>query len=112
MSADYFKGLEDLAVGISIPILLAVSASFVRIHTVGWRGIKHFLGSVATSILVACLVFWALDIFAISLYVKVSIVGASSYMGGTLLDSIMHRLQKQIEHGKLPILGETPEGKD
>lgn len=106
-SPDLMKGWEEIAVGVGTPILLSSIATVVRIMRYGWKGVKHFIASVSTSIFVGVLVSWSLDYFELKGTVCAAIISLCAYMSGTLLDSLVFRAKKVVQEGSIILPGKT-----
>ncbi len=102
MAVNFFSGMGELLDGIGVPIVLSLTASFVRILRFGWVSTKRQLSSVTSSLFVGQVVFWGLSYWDVDQTVKAALVSISAYMGHALLDTIILRLKHDIENGVLP----------
>ena len=101
MTGSAFDGLADIVGGIVVPLLLSSVSTCVRISRYGWKGARHFVASLVTSIFTGVVVFWGLDYFDLSPTVVASITSVSAYMGGSLLDTFAFRVRQVVAHGHL-----------
>ena len=96
------QGVSELIVGIFVPIILSLVSTAVRLLRYGWKGVRHFLTSLITSVFVGVTVFWGLDSIDLSPTVDASIVSISAYMSGSLLDTFVFKVRKTIRDIHIP----------
>lgn len=84
------------------PAVLGVMASIVRHARYGWKGVRHFVAGILTSVFTSVITGLLLDMYDLPASVVMAIVGMSAYSGGTLLDAILWRADKEIRTAKLP----------
>lgn len=93
---------RELFAGIFLPLVLGMIGCAVRLCRFGVQSLRQLFASVSASCFVAVLVYWGLDMLTFPPTVDAAIVGASSYLGGTLLDAFQHRAIKAVKEAPGP----------
>lgn len=101
-SSTALQGAQELIVGIFVPVFLSVVSTCVRLIRYGWKGVRHLIASLTTSVFVGVTVFWGLDYANLAPTVDASIVSISAYMSGTLLDTFVFKVRHTIKNAHLP----------
>ena len=98
MTTNPCDGFGPLVQGIAVPLVLGIAATFTRLCRMGWHSWRQFLSSCIVSCFVSILAFWGLDYLELPPTVDAAIIGVSAYMGGSLLDIVVFRIRKTVEH--------------
>ena len=89
--------LLDLLRGLLLPVVIGITACFVRLARFGVRSWRQLAASLSTACFVAVLVHWGLDLLDLPATVDAAIVGLTSYMGGSLLDAAQEKAVKAVD---------------
>lgn len=103
--ADYMELMAGAA-GLAI---LGVVASVVRLARYGWKGFRHFIAGTIISVFVAVTTGFLLEFWDLPPTVQTGLVGWAAYMGGTLLDAALCRVDKEIRSARIPLAQEKGE---
>lgn len=104
--------LEILTISVG-PAVLGIVASTVRTIRYGWKGFRHFLAGLFTSVFVAVITGLMLEMAELPATAVTAIVGINAYCGVTLLDAVLWRADKEIRTCKIPgiqSVDEAPRG--
>lgn len=98
---SYAEYMEILATAIG-PAILGIVASVVRQARYGWKGFRHFMAGLTMSVFTAVITGLLLEMYDMPATAVTAIVGMSAYSGGTLLDALLWRADKEIRTAKIP----------
>lgn len=93
--------MEILASSVA-PAILGVVASVIRQTRYGWKGFRHFVAAMLTSIFTGVVTGLLLEMAELPATVVTGIVSIAAYSGGSLLDAILWRADKEIRTCKIP----------
>ncbi len=84
------------------PALLGVVASVIRQTRYGWKGFRHFMAGLLMSVFTSVITGLLLEMWELPATVITGICGMCAYSGGSLLDALLWRADKEIRTAKLP----------
>lgn len=97
-NAEY---LEMLASTVG-PATLGIVASIIRTVRYGWRGFRHFIAGLLMSVFTGVVTGLLLEVAELPATAVTAIVAMTAYSGGSLLDAILWRADKEIRTARLP----------
>lgn len=112
MPANNLRDWLDLLAAALGPALLAFLGGLARHFFHNGKSLRAFVASCIMSIFSGVLTFWLLDMVDISTPVMAACVSLAGYSGGSIIESIMDRLHREIRHAKLPYVTSQELGRD
>ena len=98
ISASEYVEILATATG---PAVLGIVASIIRQTRYGWKGFRHFVAAMLMSVFTAVITGLLLEMWELPATVVTGICGMCAYSGGSLLDAVLWRAEKEIKTGRI-----------